>query len=149
MAAILSKSLSLFLSFSLFLFLFFLTLFFLDYLRKRSNWVGRKQRVPHPNWFLPSPSLYPTLCLFLSSYFSLLLLNSSFSLSSPFLLFHFLGAVIAARYQIQQYIGSAAFSKAVQCLDLFTNELVCIKVFLKNFFLSFFFFLLTYFNLDY
>mmetsp|Transcript_12022 Transcript_12022/g.18305 ORF Transcript_12022/g.18305 Transcript_12022/m.18305 type:complete len:523 (-) Transcript_12022:150-1718(-) len=39
-----------------------------------------------------------------------------------------IGAIIAARYQIQQYIGSAAFSKAVQCLDLHTKELVCIKI---------------------
>ena len=34
-------------------------------------------------------------------------------------------SVIAGRYQILEYIGSAAFSDAVQCLDLKTNHPVC------------------------
>ena len=29
-----------------------------------------------------------------------------------------LHSLIAARYQVKEYLGSAAFSKAVQCLDL-------------------------------
>jgi len=40
--------------------------------------------------------------------------------------------VIAGRYQILDYIGSAAFSHAVQCLDLTTGELVCAKIIKNN-----------------
>ena len=36
------------------------------------------------------------------------------------------------RYQILEYLGSAAFSRAVQCLDLTTNELVCLKIIKNN-----------------
>jgi len=39
--------------------------------------------------------------------------------------------VVAARYQIIEYLGSAAFSRAVQCLDLDTNKMVCMKI-IKN-----------------
>jgi serine/threonine protein kinase len=39
--------------------------------------------------------------------------------------------VVAARYQILEYLGSAAFSRAVQCLDLETNKMVCMKI-IKN-----------------
>ena len=39
--------------------------------------------------------------------------------------------IIAGRYQILEYLGSAAFSRAVQCLDLATGSLVCIKI-IKN-----------------
>merc|ERR1711972_82422 len=42
-----------------------------------------------------------------------------------------MNAVIAARYQILEYLGSAAFSRAVQCLDLATNRMVCMKI-IKN-----------------
>jgi len=42
-----------------------------------------------------------------------------------------MNSVIAARYQILEYLGSAAFSRAVQCLDLETNKLVCMKI-IKN-----------------
>ena len=40
-------------------------------------------------------------------------------------------SVIAGRYQILEYIGGAAFSHAVQCLDLKTNHPVCVKI-IKN-----------------
>lgn len=43
-----------------------------------------------------------------------------------------LNSIIAGRYQILEYIGSAAFSKAVQCLDMSTGELVCIKIIKNN-----------------
>lgn len=43
-----------------------------------------------------------------------------------------INSVIAGRYQILEYLGSAAFSKAVQCVDLKTNELVCIKIIKNN-----------------
>eukprot|EP00440_Ansanella_granifera_P001389 gb/GFBE01001497.1/.p1 GENE.gb/GFBE01001497.1/~~gb/GFBE01001497.1/.p1 ORF type:complete len:758 (+),score=187.46 gb/GFBE01001497.1/:1-2274(+) len=39
--------------------------------------------------------------------------------------------VVAARYQIIEYLGSAAFSRAVQCLDLANNKMVCMKI-IKN-----------------
>jgi len=40
--------------------------------------------------------------------------------------------VIAGRYQILDYIGSAAFSHAVQCLDLHTGDLCCAKIIKNN-----------------
>lgn len=40
-------------------------------------------------------------------------------------------SIVAARYQVLSYLGSAAFSRAVQCLDLQTGELVCMKI-IKN-----------------
>mmetsp|Transcript_71789 Transcript_71789/g.134247 ORF Transcript_71789/g.134247 Transcript_71789/m.134247 type:complete len:653 (-) Transcript_71789:21-1979(-) len=42
-----------------------------------------------------------------------------------------LNTVVAGRYQIVEYLGSAAFSRAVQCLDLETNKMVCMKI-IKN-----------------
>eukprot|EP00928_Gymnodinium_smaydae_P011411 TRINITY_DN14214_c0_g1_i1.p1 TRINITY_DN14214_c0_g1~~TRINITY_DN14214_c0_g1_i1.p1 ORF type:complete len:1305 (-),score=298.96 TRINITY_DN14214_c0_g1_i1:107-4021(-) len=42
-----------------------------------------------------------------------------------------INSIIAARYQVLAYLGSAAFSRAVQCLDLETNTMVCIKI-IKN-----------------
>jgi len=42
-----------------------------------------------------------------------------------------MNSVIAGRYQIIEYLGSAAFSRAVQCLDLETNKMVCMKI-IKN-----------------
>lgn len=38
------------------------------------------------------------------------------------------GGVIAGRYQILQYLDSAAFSRAVKCLDLKHQHEVCIKI---------------------
>eukprot|EP00301_Raphidiophrys_heterophryoidea_P028079 c9967_g1_i1.p1 GENE.c9967_g1_i1~~c9967_g1_i1.p1 ORF type:complete len:537 (-),score=136.95 c9967_g1_i1:162-1772(-) len=40
--------------------------------------------------------------------------------------------VVAGRYQVVGYIGSAAFSKAIQCVDLVTGSLVCLKVIKNN-----------------
>jgi serine/threonine protein kinase len=40
--------------------------------------------------------------------------------------------LIAGRYQIVEYLGSAAFSRAVQCLDLKTNQMVCVKIIRNN-----------------
>jgi len=40
-------------------------------------------------------------------------------------------SIIAERYQVVEYLGSATFSRAVQCLDLRTNQHVCIKI-IKN-----------------
>ena len=42
-----------------------------------------------------------------------------------------LGSVVAGRYQITEYLGSAAFSRAVQAHDLQTGALVCLKI-IKN-----------------
>lgn len=36
--------------------------------------------------------------------------------------------LIAGRYQVMDFLGSAAFSRAVQALDVRTNTLVCLKV---------------------
>mmetsp|Transcript_38797 Transcript_38797/g.84432 ORF Transcript_38797/g.84432 Transcript_38797/m.84432 type:complete len:707 (-) Transcript_38797:296-2416(-) len=43
-----------------------------------------------------------------------------------------MNAVIAGRYQVMEFLGSAAFSKAVQALDLQTGMLVCIKIIKNN-----------------
>eukprot|EP00698_Gefionella_okellyi_P005761 TRINITY_DN1521_c0_g1_i1.p1 TRINITY_DN1521_c0_g1~~TRINITY_DN1521_c0_g1_i1.p1 ORF type:complete len:504 (+),score=102.28 TRINITY_DN1521_c0_g1_i1:27-1514(+) len=43
-----------------------------------------------------------------------------------------IGAIVAGRYQILEYVGSAAFSKAVQCVDLVTRRHVCIKIIKNN-----------------
>jgi len=40
--------------------------------------------------------------------------------------------IIAGRYQILEYLGSAAFSRAVQCVDLKTGQLVCVKIIRNN-----------------
>jgi hypothetical protein len=40
--------------------------------------------------------------------------------------------IIAGRYEIMQYLGSAAFSRAVQCLDHHTNDMVCVKIIKNN-----------------
>lgn len=40
--------------------------------------------------------------------------------------------IIAGRYQILEYLGSAAFSRAVQCVDLKTGHLVCVKIIRNN-----------------
>eukprot|EP00927_Polykrikos_kofoidii_P087100 TRINITY_DN9954_c0_g1_i1.p1 TRINITY_DN9954_c0_g1~~TRINITY_DN9954_c0_g1_i1.p1 ORF type:complete len:1193 (-),score=160.03 TRINITY_DN9954_c0_g1_i1:92-3670(-) len=42
-----------------------------------------------------------------------------------------INSIVAARYQVLAYLGSAAFSQAVQCLDLETNMMVCMKI-IKN-----------------
>jgi serine/threonine protein kinase len=42
-----------------------------------------------------------------------------------------LNSIVAARYQILKHLGAAAFSRAVQGLDIHTNEMVCMKI-IKN-----------------
>ncbi len=36
--------------------------------------------------------------------------------------------VLAYRYQVMDFLGSAAFSRAVQALDVKTGQLVCLKI---------------------
>ena len=43
-----------------------------------------------------------------------------------------INSVIAGRYRVVEYLGSAAFSKAVHCLDLVTNQPVCMKIIENN-----------------
>lgn len=43
-----------------------------------------------------------------------------------------INSVIAGRYRVIEYLGSAAFSKAIQCLDEVTNEYVCMKIIENN-----------------
>lgn len=38
------------------------------------------------------------------------------------------GSLVAGRYQVLDYLGSAAFSNAVQAADLKTGGLVCLKI---------------------
>ena len=40
--------------------------------------------------------------------------------------------LIAGRYQILAYLGNAVFSKAVKCLDIKENKLVCLKIIENN-----------------
>lgn len=42
------------------------------------------------------------------------------------------GSIIGGRYQVMEYLGSAAFSKAIRCFDLHTNEEVCMKIIENN-----------------
>jgi len=43
-----------------------------------------------------------------------------------------LNSIVAGRYQVLEYLGSAAFSRAVQCLDLENNRMVCMKIINNN-----------------
>eukprot|EP00899_Mesostigma_viride_P013059 jgi/Mesvir1/21754/Mv04159-RA.1 len=43
-----------------------------------------------------------------------------------------INSVVAGRYQVMEFLGSAAFSKAVQCIDLRTGMVVCIKIIKNN-----------------
>ena len=43
-----------------------------------------------------------------------------------------LNSVIAGRYHVTEYLGSAAFSKAIQAHDLHTGMDVCIKIIKNN-----------------
>lgn len=43
-----------------------------------------------------------------------------------------IGSIIAGRYIIKEYLGSAAFSKAIQCQDLRTGHHYCMKVIENN-----------------
>lgn len=43
-----------------------------------------------------------------------------------------LNSVIGGRYQVTEYLGSAAFSKAVQAHDLHTGMDVCVKIIKNN-----------------
>ena len=40
--------------------------------------------------------------------------------------------MVAGRYQILQYVGSAAFSKAVHAMDLTNGKMVCMKIIENN-----------------
>ena len=41
-------------------------------------------------------------------------------------------SVIAGRYRIMEYLGSGVFSRAVQCVDLQSGRMVCIKIIRNN-----------------
>jgi hypothetical protein len=41
-------------------------------------------------------------------------------------------SLIASRYQVLEYLGSAAFSKAIKCLDILENRVVCLKIIENN-----------------
>jgi len=43
-----------------------------------------------------------------------------------------INSIVAGRYQVMEYLGSAAFSKAIQCMDLVTNKIMCMKVIENN-----------------
>ena len=43
-----------------------------------------------------------------------------------------MGGVVAGRYKIIEFLGSAAFSKAVQAVDTMTDEMVCLKIIENN-----------------
>lgn len=41
-------------------------------------------------------------------------------------------SIVAGRYQVVEYLGSAAFSKAIQCYDIHTEQMVCMKIIENN-----------------
>ena len=43
-----------------------------------------------------------------------------------------MNSIIAGRYQVVEYLGSAAFSKAIQCYDIHTEQMVCMKIIENN-----------------
>lgn len=43
-----------------------------------------------------------------------------------------IGSIVAGRYEVLEYLGAAAFSKAVQCYDLVGRRHVCIKIIKNN-----------------
>lgn len=43
-----------------------------------------------------------------------------------------INSIVAGRYQVMEYLGSAAFSKAIQCQDLLTKQHVCMKIIENN-----------------
>lgn len=43
-----------------------------------------------------------------------------------------INSIIAGRYQVVDYLGSAAFSKAIQCYDIHTEQMVCMKIIENN-----------------
>jgi len=43
-----------------------------------------------------------------------------------------INSIVAGRYQVVEYLGSAAFSKAVQALDLVSGKMVCMKIIENN-----------------
>lgn len=43
-----------------------------------------------------------------------------------------INAVVAGRYHVTEYLGSAAFSKAIQAHDLHTGMDVCMKIIKNN-----------------
>lgn len=43
-----------------------------------------------------------------------------------------MGGIVAGRYKIVEFLGSAAFSKAVQAVDTVTDEMVCLKIIENN-----------------
>jgi len=42
------------------------------------------------------------------------------------------GSMVAGRYKVIEFLGSAAFSKAIQCLDVHTDQMVCLKIIENN-----------------
>jgi len=43
-----------------------------------------------------------------------------------------INSIIGGRYQVIEYLGSAAFSKAIQCWDIHTEQMVCMKIIENN-----------------
>mmetsp|Transcript_14843 Transcript_14843/g.25253 ORF Transcript_14843/g.25253 Transcript_14843/m.25253 type:complete len:341 (-) Transcript_14843:911-1933(-) len=43
-----------------------------------------------------------------------------------------INSIVAGRYQVVEYLGSAAFSKAIQCFDIHSEQMVCMKIIENN-----------------
>jgi hypothetical protein len=43
-----------------------------------------------------------------------------------------INSIIGGRYQVVEYLGSAAFSKAIQCYDIHSEQMVCMKIIENN-----------------
>lgn len=77
---------------------------------------------------LPVYTLFSSLQIILP-YF-ILLLRTGFEEDKNFHVV--LNSVIAGRYHVTEYLGSAAFSKAIQAHDLHTGMDVCVKIIKNN-----------------
>ena len=85
-------------------------------------------------FMLPKQAGLPVCYIFssLTDYLNLhiLLLRTGFEEDKNFHVV--LNSVIAGRYHVTEYLGSAAFSKAIQAHDLHTSMDVCVKIIKNN-----------------
>jgi tRNA A-37 threonylcarbamoyl transferase component Bud32 len=96
----------------------------------------RKELLPAEKKFMPSSDPYYPI-LYSNTIYDSFSLNvivdrerTGFEESKDFKII--VNSLIAGRYQVLDYLGSAVFSKAVKCLDILENKIVCLKIIENN-----------------
>lgn len=103
---------------------------------KDANIAQRKSLLPNDAKFMQSGDLYYPLQYNNVIYdcFNLKVIvdreRTGFEESKEFKIV--INSLIAGRFQVVEFLGSAAFSKALKCLDIVENKLVCLKVIENN-----------------